>query len=124
VERYPNSPLIQDGRQRLREAKDNLGMHDYNVGYFYFRTMKWYPGAIDRFLALLKEDPEFSNRDRVYFYLAQSLIKMNQPAQALPYLDKLIAEFEQSEFLAEAQKLSADLKAEMVKKSGSPSYVP
>jgi outer membrane protein assembly factor BamD len=124
VERYPNSPLIQEGRQHLREAKDNLAMHDYNVGYFYYRSMKWYPGAIDRFLALLKEDPEFTNRDRVYYYLAQSLIKIGRPAEALPYLDKLIAEFEQSEFLADAQKQSADIKAELLKKSGSPSHVP
>ena len=34
-----------------------------------------YPGAIDRFKSVLKEDPEFTNRDSVYFYLADALVK-------------------------------------------------
>lgn len=119
VQRYPNSKLMPEARQRLREAKDRLGMSEYAVGFYYYRSMKWYPGAIERFVALLKEDPEFTNRDAVYFYLAQSLVKIGRPAEALPYLDKLIAEFEQSEFLAEAQKQSAELKSQLAKKDGS-----
>ena len=75
------------------------------------------PGAIERFVGLLKDDPEFTHRDAVYFYLAQSLIKIGRPAEALPYLDKLIGEFEQSEYLEEARRQSAELKAQVLKKA-------
>jgi outer membrane protein assembly factor BamD len=124
VQRYPGSDLMPDARKYLREARDRLGDSEYSVGYYYYRSMKWYPGAIERFVALLREDPEFTHRDAVYFYLAQSLIKIGRPAEALPYLDKLLAEFEQSEFLEEAKQQVATLKAEIAKKVGSPSDAP
>ena len=124
VQRFPNSPLMPEARKHLREAKDRLGQAEYSVGFYYYRSMKWYPGAIERFVALLKQDPEFTNRDAVYFYLAQSLIKIDRPAEALPYLDKLIQEFEQSEYLEEARTQAADIKATLLKKPGSPTYEP
>jgi len=110
VERYPNSKLMPDARARLREARDRLDESDYLVGFFYWRQ-KWYPGAIDRFKSVLKEDPAYTNRDAVYFHLADSLIKMKKEAEALPYLEKLVQEFEQSEYLPETQKRIAELKA-------------
>ena len=39
--------------------------------------------------------------------------KANQPALALPYFDRIVQEFEQSEHLAEAQKRVELLKAEI-----------
>ena len=57
IARYPNSSLMPEVRTKLRETKDRLDESDYLVGYFYFRQ-RWYPGAIDRFKTLLKEDSE------------------------------------------------------------------
>ena len=56
VERYPNS---RDGPRQaaVRESRDRLSTHEYEVGVFYFKQ-RWYPGAIDRLKALLKEDPD------------------------------------------------------------------
>ena len=96
---------------KLREARDRLSEADYLVGYFYYRQQKWYPGAIDRFKSVLKDDPGFTGRDAVYFYLADSLMKVQREAEALPYLEKLVAEFEKSEYLVLAQKKIAELKA-------------
>jgi outer membrane protein assembly factor BamD len=116
VARYPDSGLLPEARQHLREARDRLSEADYLVGYFYYRQ-KWYPGAIDRFKVLLKEDAEYTGRDAVYYYLADSLVKMKQEAEALPYLEKLIAEFETSEYLAEAQKRVTELKTQLAAKT-------
>jgi outer membrane protein assembly factor BamD len=114
VARYPDSMLISGGKARLREARDRLSESDYEVGFFYYRQ-RWYPGAVDRFKSLLKQDPEFTNRDAVYFYLAESLVKAKHPAEALPYYQKLIEEFQQSEYLTGANKRIAELKAPEVK---------
>ncbi len=51
----------------------------------------------------------------MYFYLAESLVKIQRPAEALPFYERLIKEFETSEFLAEATKRSTALKAELAK---------
>jgi outer membrane protein assembly factor BamD len=119
VERYPDSSLMPEVRAKLREARDRLSESSYLVGYFYFRQ-RWYPGAIDRLKSVLKDDPGFSHRDATYFYLGESLIKMKREAEALPYFEKLITEFEQSEYLPEAQKRIAELKAQAQNKPSTP----
>jgi outer membrane protein assembly factor BamD len=115
LERYPNSQLGGEVRTRLREAKDRLSESDYQVGLFYYRN-RWYPGAVDRFKAVLERDPEYTYRDALYFHLAESLVKMQRPAEALPYFERLAAEFERSEYLAEAQRRIAELKGQEQKK--------
>jgi outer membrane protein assembly factor BamD len=110
LERYPNSPLLPDAHARLREARDRLGQSEYAVGLFYFRA-RWYPGAIDRFRALLKDDPEYSFRDAVYYHLAEALAKIDRKAEALPYLERLVQEYEKSEYLERAKKRMQELKA-------------
>jgi outer membrane protein assembly factor BamD len=102
VQRYPQSTLLDEGRQKLREARNRLSDSEYKVGYFYWRN-RWYPGAIERFKGLLKIDPEYTRRDAVYYHLGDSLVKMGRRAEALPYFDRLTKEFEQSEYLAKAQ---------------------
>jgi outer membrane protein assembly factor BamD len=102
VQKYPHSKLLPEVQEKLREARDRVGTAEYNVGYFYFRQ-KWYPGAIDRFKTLLKTDPQYSGRDAVYYYLAESLLKVKLDAEAVPYFDRLVREFEKSEYLDKAK---------------------
>jgi len=109
VERYPNSVLMPDAKEKLREAKDRLSLHEYEVGVFYFKQ-RWYPGAIDRLKGLLKADPGFSTRDGAYYYLAEALVKLRLNAEALPLYEKLIAEFEKSEFLEKSKMRVDELK--------------
>ena len=111
VERWKGrSPLMPEALQKLREARDRLSQSEYRVGFFYFRN-KWYPGAIERFVSVLKNDPQFTNRDAVYFHLAESLMKIERPAEALPYYEKLLAEFEKSEYLENARKRAEAIKS-------------
>jgi outer membrane protein assembly factor BamD len=110
VSRYPNSSLMADAKAKLREARDRLGTSEFEVGRFYYR-IEWYPGAIDRLNLLLKNDPEFSRRDGVYFYLAESLVKSNRGKEALPIFEKLLDEFQESEYLDDARKRVSALKA-------------
>jgi outer membrane protein assembly factor BamD len=122
MDRYPNSKLKPEADQKLREAKDRLSTSEYQVGVFYFKQ-RWYPGAIDRLRSMLKTDPGFTNRDGAYYYLGEALLKVKLNAEALPYFDKLIAEFQQSEFLEAAQQRQAELRATM-DKAGTPPVPP
>lgn len=103
LDRYPMSTLAPEARDRLREARDRQDEADFRVGFFYFRQ-RWYPGAVDRFLKLLQEDPAYSRRDAVYFYLAESLVGLKRDAQALFYYSKLTEDFVQSPHLEDAHK--------------------
>jgi outer membrane protein assembly factor BamD len=111
VSRYPNSSLLPEVKAKLREAHDRLSDSEFLVGRFYYR-INWYPGAIERLTAILKQDADFTRRDGVYFYLAESLVKAKREAEALPYFEKLIDEFQQSEYLEDAHKRIAGLKTQ------------
>jgi outer membrane protein assembly factor BamD len=112
VDRYPNSKLINEVRKKLREAKDRLSDWDLQVGRFY-ASIRNYPGAESRFRGILKTDPEYTRKDSLYFYLAETLEKVNKPQEALPYYERLLDEYEVSEHLEEAKKRIARLKAEL-----------
>jgi len=111
--RYPNSTYLPEVKERLREAKDRLGEAEFRVGRFYYQQAKFYPAAIERFNVLLKQDPEYTGRDAVYFYLGESLVKIKRGAEALPYYEKLVQEFEKSEYLDDARKRIAELKGQI-----------
>jgi outer membrane protein assembly factor BamD len=117
LERYGSrSTLADEARAKLREARDRLSTSEYQVGLHYHRQ-RWYPGAIDRFKTLLERDPAYTNRDAVYFYLAEAYERINRPAEALPLYDRLIKEFEKSEFLPEAQKRVDAIRSTLAKKT-------
>ncbi|MEI6667967.1 MAG: outer membrane protein assembly factor BamD [Acidobacteriota bacterium] len=112
LQRYPNSALLGEAKAKLRESRNRLSESDYKVGFFYWRS-RWYPGAIDRFRAVLTDDPDYPARDAVYFHLADCYVKVGTPAQALPYFDKLLTEFKTSPYRTEADTAAAGIKAKM-----------
>jgi outer membrane protein assembly factor BamD len=118
VTRYPDSSLMPEVKAKLREAHDRLSESEFLVGRFYYR-INWYPGAIERLTSILKQDADFTGRDGVYFYLGESLIKVKREAEALPYFEKLIDEFQQSEYLGDAHKRLAGLKTQAQVKQSS-----
>jgi outer membrane protein assembly factor BamD len=109
MDRYPNSSLMPEARKLMREAQDRLSESSYRIGMTYFR-MKWWRGAIDRFREVLKNDPQYTGRDAVYYHLAEALRLNGQREEALPYYDRLLKEFEQSEHLENARKRVSELK--------------
>jgi outer membrane protein assembly factor BamD len=109
VTRYPSSELMPEVKAKLRETRDRLSESELEVGQFYFR-IRWYPGALDRLNLLLKDDPEFTSRDQAYFYIGESLLKVSRPAEALPYYERLVKEFTQSEHLEAAKKRIEEIK--------------
>jgi hypothetical protein len=93
----------------LREARDRLSTSEY-------RWVLLLPAAVvsggDRSAPhAAAERPGFTNRDAVYYYLAESLVRMNRQAEALPYYDRLVKEFDTSEYLERAQKRLQEFQA-------------
>ena len=109
VERYPNSELMDEGRVKLREALDRYSQSEFLVGRFYYRFKMW-GGAIERFKGILDNDPGFTNRDAVYFHLAESLFTTDRKVEALPYFERLVEEFEESEYLEATRARITELK--------------
>ena len=104
--------LITEARSNLREARDRLSEASFIVGRYYYR-IKNYLGAMDRFRGILDDDPGYSGRDIVYYYLADSLSINGFNTEALPLFERLISEYPESEYVAEATQQIASLKTGM-----------
>jgi outer membrane protein assembly factor BamD len=111
LKNYPTSQLRPDVEKVRRQARDRLSEHEYHVGLGYYRQ-RWYPGAVSRFKGVLEQDPEFTHRDAVYFYLAETYYKAGKGnyAEALPYYERIASDFEKSEYLERAKKRIAEIK--------------
>ena len=94
---------MPEARKLERDAKDRLSEAGYRVGFFYFR-LKWYPGAIDRFREVLADRPGVSptGTPSTTIWPNRSIDPIRKP-EALPYYERLLREFEQSEFLERAK---------------------
>jgi len=66
---------------------------------------------------VLKEDPEYTRRDAVFFHLGESFLKVKREAEALPYYERVVGEFQESEYLEDAKKRIAEVKATMAAKA-------
>jgi outer membrane protein assembly factor BamD len=110
LDRFPSSPLVPEARQRWREARDRLSEHTFRVGQLYYR-MQVNAGALSRFQEVLKEDPGFTGRDQVYFYMAELYLRAGRRDEALPYYERLVKEFVESEYLDRAKQRVAELTA-------------
>ena len=109
IDSYPTSKYRPEVDKIERNARDHLSEAEYRVGQLYFRG-KWYFGAVTRFSTVLRDDPGYSKRDEVYYFLAESLIKLGQGPQALPLYDKLLTEYPKSKYAKKAAARMAELK--------------
>ena len=107
-----DAELLGEARAKLREARDRLSDSSFIVGRFYYRN-KYYAGAIDRFRAILDDDPGYTRRDVIYYHLADSLASTDRAVEALPMFERLVGEYPETEYLEEASQRIVALKVTM-----------
>lgn len=106
---YPNSQYRPDVDKLYRQARDRLSESEFTVGKLYY-SGKWYYGAAARFGSLLRDDPGYTKKDEVYFYAAETFMKMGAGPQALPLYERLLAEYPNSKYAKKAKLRLATLK--------------
>jgi outer membrane protein assembly factor BamD len=104
---YPQSPLVEETRARIRECRQTLARSHYQVGYFYQKTRRSWRSAIGRYETILSQYPDYERIDEVLFRLGQVLSFSGRYAEARPHLARLRSEFPQSPYVPEADKLEA-----------------
>ena len=110
-QRFPNSPLTPQVREKWRIARDRLSQASLDVGVGYLKR-RWYPGAADRFNEVIKEDPSFTHIDAVYYYLAETYARADRKGEAIPLFDRVVKEYKTGEYLEKAQKRLQELSAQ------------
>lgn len=99
---YPNSPIRPEAEQKLREAKDRLARSDHMVAEFYLRRGN--PrAALGRLNHLVETYPAYERRPKVFYDLGQALEGLGRQAEARLYYERVVAEYPDSDWAAQAQ---------------------
>ncbi|MGH9436739.1 MAG: outer membrane protein assembly factor BamD [Terriglobia bacterium] len=106
--KYPDNPLMPEVKGRLREVQEILARGEYQIAMFYYERFA-YPAAESRFKEIADNYPNFSEGDRVFWYLGQTLVRLKRPEEAAPYYDRLVMEFPLSPLVKSAETQLADL---------------
>ena len=100
VRLYPASEQAEQAQGRIAELRGRLAEHEFQVARFYYRF--GLPRATSsRLEYLLEQYPEYSAKDKVYFYLGMAQQRMDKPEEARQWFDKLRQEFPSSELVGE-----------------------
>ena len=68
---WPDSKLVPEAKQRLREVQEVIAEREYRVGYFYYMRQS-YPAAIARLKSLADKYPLYSKADEALYLLGQA----------------------------------------------------
>ena len=71
IQQFPDSKLVPEGKQRLREVQEVLAEREFRIGRFYYLKESW-PAAIARFKSLTDTYPLYSGVDDALYLLGQS----------------------------------------------------
>jgi len=71
IQQWPDSKLLPDAKQRLREVQEVIAEREFGVGRFYY-LRESYPAAIARLRSLEDKYPLYSKADEALYLLGQS----------------------------------------------------
>ncbi|MGA8153757.1 MAG: outer membrane protein assembly factor BamD [Terriglobales bacterium] len=71
IQQWPDSKLVGDAKQKLREVQEVIAEREYGVGRFYYMRES-YPAAIARLRSLVDKYPLYSKADEALYLLGQS----------------------------------------------------
>jgi len=107
ITEYPDSPLLDEAKQKLRDVQEVLAEGDFKVGNFYL-LKRAYHAAAERYRGVLEKYPDFSRSAETLFSLAEALNRNNKTEESAAYYSRLIVEHPLSQPVAAAkERLSA-----------------
>jgi outer membrane protein assembly factor BamD len=96
IMQFPDSKLVPEAKQRLREVQEVIAEREYRVGRFYY-LRESYPAAIARLRSLVDKYPLYSRADEALYLLGQSYegevnmirarpncVSVNKPPNCIP----------------------------------------
>ena len=130
LQQCPQSNLRPDTELRLREAQDNLAMHNLNIARFYLDARYsnhkgGLKGGQDRLKEIVEKYPNFCLMDEVLFRYATTYQEEEEPDEAAKLYQQLVRDFPNSEYVEKAKDQlkiigAAIPDADLIKKSLPP----
>ena len=103
IDEFPDSPLKDEAKQRLREVQEVLGEGDLRVARQYIMRRN-YRGAFRRAEAVVSLYPDFSKQDQVLFAMAEASEGRKDIPRAAYLYGKIVSDLPSSPFSDESRK--------------------
>jgi outer membrane assembly lipoprotein YfiO len=109
LQQYPNSILIRDVKNRLKQVQDNLGLHNlYIANYYYKQSVNYQKGGLkgaqSRYREILDKYPDFTFMDEALFKIAVTYQLEEETDQAAKYFQQLVRDYPNSEYVEKAKE--------------------
>lgn len=95
---YPTSELTAQAQQGILDLRQTLAEHEYIVGRYNYKR-RLYAAAESRFEGMLEDYPEYSETDKVLYFMGKSQLKQKHVADAEVTFQRLQAEYPDSEYV-------------------------
>jgi len=102
LEKYPNSPLLPQAEQHLRETQEVLAEGNFRVANFYY-IRNAYKAAGARLIELTNRYPLYSEADKANWMLGQIYEKTEHNDMAAQYYVRIVKEYPHSSMTGDAK---------------------
>ena len=102
LEKYPNSPLVPQGEQHLREVQEVLAEGDFRVAAFYYKRAA-YRASGARLIELTNRYPLYSEADQANWMLGQIYEKGEHNEIAARYYSRIVKDYPLSSLVGDAK---------------------
>ena len=109
LQQYPNTVLLPEVKERLREVQDNLGLHNLIIANFYYKQSVDYKkgglkGAQSRYREILEKYPNFSFMDEALYKVAVTYLIEEETDQAAKYFQQLVRDYPNSDYVEKSKE--------------------
>jgi len=111
IQEYPDSKLVPQAKQRLREVQEVLAQREFGIGRFYYLRSA-FPAAIARLKTLVDRYPLFSGADEALFLIGQSYEAEIEMVRKNPRTN----EVQKSKMVEQLTKEAADTYAHIIRR--------
>jgi len=108
IEKYPDSPLMPDARERALRCRDRLARREIYIGNFYSRRDN-YKAAADRYKIVVDDYNETQRYQEALYLLGKAYAKSDQYDLARQTLNRLVQEFPNEKYSGKATSLLNDI---------------
>lgn len=103
IQNHPTSEFVGEARAKLAELRDELAEHEMLVAEFY-RRRGFDESVVRRVKFLLDKYPEYTQTDRAYLLLGETLLDLDNGVEAEVYFARLLDQYPDSELRKAAEK--------------------
>lgn len=108
IEKYPDSPLVPDARERALRCRDRLARREIYIGNFYSRRDN-YKAAADRYKIVVDDYNDTQRYQEALYLLGRSYAKSDQYDLARQTLNRLVQEYPNEKYSGKATSLLNDI---------------